>query len=548
MLLPILLVTEAGMAPAQDVLGEADLVGKSLPAQPGTGDNGINVLLDHSHQFQFFGSWTLPGMMRDSGYRVVGSQATLDTVLDPEEKSRVRVPDGDRKPFAWWPNPEFNVVITYQGDPNAQEYLPGEVDALKAFVDGGGGLVIIGSGAHGVEALEKWPINTLAKEFDAQFTGEQTEISGLKVPRLQLGEGWQPLLRGGDSEPVCALKTLGAGRVALVSDMALARPEKDAGPDSPHSRQARVKGLDTLLKLVSAGKPPVGGSRELPMEAWGGGAIFPELEVEVGDVTMFYARNQKPELVSVITDDMPGVKDQIEQKWLPSIGTGDRMYLILSAGGGGGWAVNAYRPKEVGIISLDAEGILSVFAHELAHTMYGPPNDKGESAGGLPGVFSEAHAGWFQGKIGALRTGARGGHDPNKLFTFDEDGTSLDLATIDAEDNSKGWTKLWWIWQKLDETYGATWYPRWLWVKSVRWEDDPGRKLTWDEVVEDMSIAVGEDLFAFMKEVGTTLTKDRFPTAAFRGETLDLPVAEIELGEGGDAVLETIGDYRQPLR
>ena len=49
--------------------------------------------------------------------------------------------------------------------------------------------------------------------------------------------------------------------------------------------------------------------------------------------------------------------------------------------GGGGWAVNAYLPKEVGIISLSRQGVLSIFAHELAHTMGGPPNDKGELAG-----------------------------------------------------------------------------------------------------------------------------------------------------------------------
>ncbi|MCJ7580805.1 MAG: hypothetical protein MUP98_09770 [Candidatus Aminicenantes bacterium] len=35
-------------------------------------------------------------------------------------------------------------------------------------------------------------------------------------------------------------------------------------------------------------------------------------------------------------------------------------------------------------ISLDRLGIISIFAHELAHTMFGPVNDRGEVAGRVP--------------------------------------------------------------------------------------------------------------------------------------------------------------------
>ena len=51
---------------------------------------------------------------------------------------------------------------------------------------------------------------------------------------------------------------------------------------------------------------------------------------------------------------MPTAKRQIEA-WLPSIVPDEPMYLIVSAGGGGGWAVNAYRPKEAGVISLNPQ-------------------------------------------------------------------------------------------------------------------------------------------------------------------------------------------------
>jgi hypothetical protein len=229
------------------------------------------------------------------------------------------------------------------------------------------------------------------------------------------------------------------------------------------------------------------------------------------------------------------------------------MHLILSAGGGGGWAVNAYLPKEVGIISLSKSGVLSVFAHELAHTMGGPPNDRGELAGDWRyGNQSEAHAGWFQGKAASLPTGKRVSHQPSRLFDFDKNGDALDLAAssdVNREKWGKGkdWTKIWWVWQKLDDRYGPTWYPRWRWVQHTRWRDEPRRRLSLDETVEDMSIAVGEDLFRFFREIGTTLNKERFAQAMFDGQTIDLPIAPLEIGPAGPVRLEPIGNYKKPI-
>jgi len=207
----------------------------------------------------------------------------------------------------------------------------------------------------------------------------------------------------------------------------------------------------------------------------------------------------------------------------------------------------------VGIISLTKRGVLSVFAHELAHTMSGPVNDRGETAGNwAQGNQGESHAGWFQGKAAALATGKRVSHQPNRLFDFDQDATELDLALPGDQmrekwGKGKEWTKIWWVWQKLDDRYGPTWYPRWRWVQYTRWQDQPDRRLSWDDTVEDMSIAVGEDLFPFFRKIGTTLKKDRFAEATFKGEKLELPVAPIDTGPAGAVRLEAIADFRKPL-
>ena len=135
---------------------------------------------------------------------------------------------------------------------------------------------------------------------------------------------------------------------------------------------------------------------------------------------------------------------------------------------------------------------------------------------------------------------------------IDAQEDALDLA-MDARElraqwgKGKEWTKMWWVWQKLDDRYGPTWYPRWRWVQHERWKQDTPRRLSWDELVEDMSIAVGEDLFPFFKAIGTSLEKSRFERVVFRGGSMELPVAPLEKTPAGPVRLEPIGDFRKPL-
>jgi len=514
-------------------------------------DTGINILVDLSHQANFFTMWHLPRMLRNWGCRASGSQASLDTVLVPGRLSRVRIPAGKRRPFAWWPNPRYNAVITFQASPRAQEYLPEEITALKKFIESGGGLILLGGRVSNPRDMDTWPLNRLLKPFGAGFSTAVDTLDGVSMPVLELSPDWDVCLRGAKGAPVIARREQGKGRLLILGSFKYLESNKPSR-GSPKPKSQHLSSIVELIKWAAEGTPPAGGSTRLPQEAAGGGPIYPELTQRVGNVIVYYAKNQKKELLECINKDMPLVKDKVEG-WLPSTAPDEPMNLILSAGGGGGWAVNAYLPKEVGIISLSKAGILSIFAHELAHTMGGPANDEGRVAGHWPdGNQGEAHAGWFQGKAAALPTGKRVSHQPNKLFDFDKGGNALDLALPSDEirkkwGKGKDWTKIWWIWQKLDDRYGPTWYPRWRWVQHTRWRHQPDRRLSWDETVEDMSIAVGEDLFPFFRKIGTTLTKERFESTVFNGKTIDLPIAPLEVTPAGPARLEPIGDYKEPL-
>ena len=60
-----------------------------------------------------------------------------------------------------------------------------------------------------------------------------------------------------------------------------------------------------------------------------------------------------------------------------------------------------------------------------------------------------------------------------------------------------------------------------------------------------MSIACGEDLFPFFRKLGTTLGKERFPEAVFRGKRIELPPATLAVEHAGLAQTEAIGDFRK---
>lgn len=68
-----------------------------------------------------------------------------------------------------------------------------------------------------------------------------------------------------------------------------------------------------------------------------------------------------------------------------------------------------------------------------------------------------------------------------------------------------------------------------------------------DETVEDMSIAVGEDLFGFFRKIGATLSKERFARAVFNGQTIELPAAPLDRSPAGPVRLEPIDNYKERL-
>ena len=169
----------------------------------------------------------------------------------------------------------------------------------------------------------------------------------------------------------------------------------------------------------------------MPWEPEGlGGAFYPDNEIEVGGLRVLYSDNQLPSIVELARTRTTEVL-AILQKMLPTPpNPGKAYYINLAAGEGGGWAENAVTPKMAGTISMKPESILSILAHELAHTMYGPEAFDGTPGCRMPDWWSEAHAGWFQRK--AIKELGFGDRWPyySKALAAGDPTLSLDLANL----------------------------------------------------------------------------------------------------------------------
>jgi len=519
-----------------------------LPALRIKDDTGINVLVDMAHKCNFFLMWTLGRQLHNRGLRTAGSHAALDSLLEPASPCRVRLPVGrGLHPFGWWPAPRWNVVLTGGGFHDPQ-YLPSECDALLEHVRQGGGVVVFGLGVLRDSAQQRqYSLNKLLGRFGAAFVPGTQRHNGRAVPLATVDGNWQVTVAGDRGKPVVARRSYGKGRVVLLASISLFQ----FNSKNPDDVKAKADFLAEHIKWAAAGSAPAGGEPRLPTPMAGGGGIYPEQQTRVEGIVVYYSANQIPVLLETVRKDFPAITRQLYE-WYPSPRPEEPMYLILGSSGGGGWAVNAYYPKEVGTITTSPEGLRSIFAHEQAHTMSGPGRAANHPFGGNQG---EEHAGWFQGKIAAKYQKRYG---PNRncdgVFRRDYDGSQTDPQHIFKSANLEKWKTghdrlmIWYVWQKLDDRYGPTWYPRWRWVQQQRWAGQPRKRLTWEESIEDMCIAVGEDLFPFFAKTGKQLARRRLEQIEFMGETLKLPVAPIEPTRPGGVKLGPIRDYTKPLR
>ena len=253
-------------------------------------------MVDIAHQCSFAYLWGIQPTLQKEGYRTVSSQASLNTVLDPNGKCRIRIPfDTKNKiyPFAWYPNFEYNVVITQQTDASSPSYTPKEQKALVEYVENGGGLVILGSTIK-KEEIKDWSMNALARAFGAEFTDVYQQGEYARYATLSLDKNWQVIATSKDGSAIQARREFGKGRVVIsgsTSDLVASAPKSMDTESKDKFLKNKSENIDKMIGWVCENQEPVGGEPRLPQTMGGGGAIYPELEGGTDGIVVFYTPN-----------------------------------------------------------------------------------------------------------------------------------------------------------------------------------------------------------------------------------------------------------------
>lgn len=495
------------------------------PIAEGMEDNGLNICLDSAHQFLFFWHWTVQDKMRNAGFRVTGSMQVLNKTLEPGRLSLMRDQvdhDFDKnleRKFLSLPNPEFNTVITYQFG-TYQEYTAEERTALKDFVYSGGGLLIFGEAP--TYRFEDYPAQQLVSDYGAKFLQVKTKgpwrvvdhfctknypltmDSEINLKTIDVDDNWTPLISSEKGNVILAIRRYGNGYIVLSADPYLQMQGQSA-------ENVDIQFISDLVIWASRGKKPIGGNRRVPWEYGGvGGAIYPGNREEVAGITVCFADNQQDKVLFTIRERTQEVK-QLLDRMIPSPPRAkDEFYIFPAAGAGGGWAVNVYTPRSASICCNDenTDDLLSIMAHEIAHTMTGPAASDGSANGMLPeegqGLFSEAHAGWFQKKITAELGIKSMSHDLSDLAIIDPTLRELDLQNIPQGNTFWAWKKIWFIYSILEYQFGESFYSKWMQAIHEYCKERPKFfQLSWQESLILLSEAIGADVFPLFAAYGT---------------------------------------------
>jgi len=223
-----------------------------------------------------------------------------------------------------------NLLILLGCDPHLR-YVPEDIHTISAFLDEGGGVVLLGSTADE-------PQNALAREFGCAFgPPAQKPLRAASAPvageiagggdilNLQDTNQWRVLMVDAQGKPMLARRTMGKGTL-LVGARGLAGQNPDA------SDNINAAWWQPLLADVASGKR-VDPAQPFRSRGWG------ELEhsESLGPITLRYSSYLKPYAKSM-ADIHARCRPVIERRMGVPLAEGMASEIVLLATGGGGFS------------------------------------------------------------------------------------------------------------------------------------------------------------------------------------------------------------------
>ncbi len=395
-------------------------------------------------------------------------------------------------------------LLVLQAGASPCPYLPEDIAAVRAFLEAGGGVVVLGDHDRFRDETG-YRLDGLAKAFGATYTpdaakeplkaepalkAESVKTSGGRTIALAEPSAWTVLVRDAAERVLAARRPVGKGHL-LVASRALAGHRPDA---SDPINDAWWK---PLLKDLAAGKPVVPGRRPKGMQ--------PEIQSEREGLTLrhtVYLTSYADAIVDVYTR----VRPEMEKLLGVPPSEGMLASLLLLPTGGGGFSSG--RTIGLGVFwggfPEKQYGMVELLGHEATHSWvlpFGEPmwNEGiatyvGIRLGQALGYATEADAtlkGWIDG---ARR------HDPGL--------NTLDLADPKGIPHGIAMAKPMWIFEELrKETPDVL--ARYFRAKRRLVDAKTTKRYTADDSVGVLSTAVGRDLFPWFRSLGVKVDRSR---------------------------------------
>ena len=379
-------------------------------------------------------------------------------------------------------------------------YLPKDIEAVQKFLEGGGGVIVLGDYARFREE-KAYRLNELAAAFGAEFAdqrargplsgagelkGKPIKTYGGKMIRLAGAAVWEVLVQDAGGQIVTARRKVGKGKL-LVSSRALVGHRPDA------KDPINDAWWQPLLRDLASGKPM--DPRRRPRHS------MPENTENREGLRIRYSDYMRPfadEIFKIYKQCRPVMERLLGVPPAKGMLTG----LILLPTGGGGFSSG----REIGLgtwwggFPKRRYGMVELLGHEATHSWVLPFSEPmwNEGLATYVGILLGRELGYAKDADATLARWIKGArkHDP--------DMTKLDLAQGKNVPHVVRMAKPMWIWEQLRKERPDI-LARYFRLKRKLAVPRKLKRYTASDSVAVLSRAMGRDLFPWFRSLGITV-------------------------------------------
>lgn len=386
-------------------------------------------------------------------------------------------------------------------------YLPKDVETIKAFLNSGGGVVILGGAGSKSQGA-------LAKIFGVEFT------EGAKMPmkpakghtclenvegntafwlKFEKAKKWDVIIQDAADKPVLATTKYGKGNL-LVGARGL------AGSNPNASDSINYKMWRPLLKQIASGKII---DETKPFHGRGIG----DLEYKDKHETFVLSYNDYLQpFANAMVNISKRCQPVIEARMGVPLSKGMGSEISLLATGGGGFSSGSVIALAVwwGDFPDKEDSMIEFITHESVHSWVLPyPEVWNEPIATYVGNLVMIDMGHeeeamrrINGQIAAAQK-----HDPG-MNRYDLDGNAIDGSAKLPGGSLRDihWGKTYWVFEQLRKEYPDI-VARYFKAKRKLLSEQKITKYDMNNTVAVMSAAVGKDLFPWFKQQGFNVDK-----------------------------------------